>query len=115
MNGTNNQLSTELTMLFSDACKARIGHSETVVILNDQTDNHVAVGDDADKLFELFGWQTATAMVGKGSPPVLICPCGRDQTPNAARVRRPGQRDRHRGGPALHAVGGVPAVAGTAA
>ena len=74
MNDTNIPLHAELTTLVSDAGKAHRGHSDKIVILNDLTDNHVAVGEDAERLFEMFGWQTATAMVGNERMSIMpIC------------------------------------------
>ena len=53
----------DIVTLFSEAAKAKENHPDDIIILYDQIDNHVAVGNDADKLFERFGWQTATADV----------------------------------------------------
>lgn len=53
----------DIVTLFSEAAQAKECHPDDVIILYDQIDNHVAVGNDADKLFERFGWQTATAEV----------------------------------------------------
>ena len=50
--------------LLSDASKEMCKDFNSVVILSDQLDNHVAVEADADYLFEKFGWQTATVEVG---------------------------------------------------
>lgn len=74
MNDKSSHLHAELTTLFSEANKAHRKNSDKIVILNDLTDNHVAVGEDAERLFEMFGWQTATAIVGNERMSIMpIC------------------------------------------
>lgn len=54
----------DIMKLGYDMLSAKEQHRDAIIILNDQIDNHVAIGADADKLFEQFGWQTATVEVG---------------------------------------------------
>lgn len=63
-NGFGHYFNRNMATLFSEAANARLKKGEVIAILYDQIDNHIAVGEDADRLFELFGWQTATATVG---------------------------------------------------
>ncbi len=62
--GYDNYFNRDIMKLGYDILSAKEQHRDAIIILNDQIDNHVAIGADADKLFELFGWQTATVEVG---------------------------------------------------
>ena len=62
--GYSHYFEVERAKLMFEALILKGSHPDEIVILNDQTDNHVAVGEDADLLFEKFGWQTATVEVG---------------------------------------------------
>jgi len=70
-NGFGLYFNRNLTMLCSEASSVRKGRGEVIAILYDQIDNHIAVGEDADRLFEIFGWQTATASWGDGQMSVM--------------------------------------------
>ena len=73
-NGFGLYFNRNMATLCSEASNARLKNEEIIAILYDQIDNHVAVGEDADRLFELFGWQTATASVGEERMSVMpIC------------------------------------------
>lgn len=73
-NGFSLYFNRNMATLCSEASNARLKNEETIAILYDQIDNHVAVGEDAERLFELFGWQTATASVGEEKMSVMpIC------------------------------------------
>ena len=63
-NGFGLYFNRNMATLCSEASQARKEKDNTIVILYDQIDNHITVGEDADRLFEIFGWQTATACVG---------------------------------------------------
>ena len=63
-NGYIDYFNKDIVTLFADMKKAKEVHPDDIIILYDQIDNHVAIGNDAEKLFERFGWQTATAEVG---------------------------------------------------
>lgn len=63
-----------MSMLCYEASRVREEKSEVIAILYDQIDNHVAVGEDAVRLYEMFGWQTATASLGNEQMSVMpIC------------------------------------------
>lgn len=63
-----------MAMLCFEASRVREEKSEVIAILYDQIDNHVAVGEDAVRLYEMFGWQTATASLGNEQMSVMpIC------------------------------------------
>ena len=73
-NGFGLYFNRNMATLCSEASNARLGKAETIAILYDQIDNHVAVGEDAERLFELFGWQTATATMGEERMSVMpVC------------------------------------------
>ena len=62
--GYENYFNKDILKLASDAAKVKEDHPDDIIILYDLIDNLLAIGEDADKLFERFGWQTATAEVG---------------------------------------------------
>lgn len=61
--GYEHYFNRDVVTLFSEASRSKGEHPDSIVVLYDQIDNHVAIGADAEKLFERFGWQTATAEV----------------------------------------------------
>ena len=62
--GYESYFNRDVLNLCHDMQSAKEDNPDAIVILYDQIDNHVAIGADANKLFERFGWQTATVEMG---------------------------------------------------
>ena len=59
--GFDRLLNEDLPTLVRETEEAHRKYPSSLVVLYDAADNLMAVGDDADRLFEQFGWQTAVA------------------------------------------------------
>ena len=59
--GFDRLLNEDLPTLVRESEEAHRKYPSSLVVLYDAADNLMAVGDDADRLFEQFGWQTAVA------------------------------------------------------